>query len=153
MTAPRKNGLRKAAASTYLVWGVMHVGIATALLLTNLFGPADAFESVGIPADTSPHARVLMVQNNISFLVASVVVAATAVAYGWRGFDRGYWVMLGLTTLFTGLVLLELVPGHLPWSQGAWGIPVWLAANVLGTVVHYRRRALAPASPVHGSPQ
>lgn len=134
--------LHKLAAVLFALWGLASLGLGTAFLMVSLFGPADAFAGSGIPGDTSPHARALMMQNNVSLAVGGLVVLATALRAGWKSPTRGYWVMLGVSSLFTfETVAFELVPGHLTLAEVGAHLALWAIGCALATAAYVRARA------------
>lgn len=134
--------IHKLAAISYVLWGLHAFVLGTVFLLLSLFGPADAFASTGIPADTSPHARALMMQNNVSFAVAGLIVLVAAVRLAWTSPTRGYWVLLGISSLFTfETVAFELAPGYLTLKEVGAYLALWALASTLATVAYIRARS------------
>lgn len=121
------------AAVAFALWGLLHAVLGSIFLALSLWGPADAFAADGIPADTSAHARALMMQNNVSLIAAGVTVFVLAIRLGWRGSRPAFGVMLGVSTLFFfEFVAFEVIPGHLTLGQAAPSIVAWIVAAVLG---------------------
>ncbi len=140
--------LHRLTAVFFALWGLFSFGLGMTFLMMSLFGPADIFESSGIPADTSPHARALMMQNNVSLAAGGIVVLVAAIKLAWNSPTRGYWIMLGVSGLFTfETVAFEVIPGHLGLAEVGAHLVVWLAATTLGATAYWRARTEAAAPP------
>lgn len=140
--------VHRIAAVAFALWGLLHVILGSIFLALFLWGPADAFAADGIPADTSPHARALMMQNNVSLIAGGATVLVLAIRWGWQGSRRALGVMLGVSTLFFfELVAFEVIPGHLALAQAAPSMVLWVLGAVLGlaSLAQGRRRGQTPA--------
>ncbi len=139
--------LHRLSAIFFALWGLLSFGLGTAFLMISLFGPADAFASSGIPADTSAHARALMMQNNVSLAAGGIVVMVAALKLIWRSPTRGFWIALGVSSLFTfETVAFELIPGHLGLAEVGAHLALWVLGTAFGAAAYARARGEGVAS-------
>jgi hypothetical protein len=130
------NGLIKAGAVMYILWGVVHFfGLMNALIY--LTQGSDAFLAAVLPQPPTatgavPDAAVaLLVNHNLNLTVFGILAIWCGVML-WRGSRSAFWialVILGLANLT--FVIAVLAPGHVPFAVGVLGVSPYVLGAAL----------------------
>jgi hypothetical protein len=118
----------KVGAIFYVIWGIVHINAAYALL------------KLGRSVDAGMvQARVL--QDAWNILAGAIVVIIVGVAMNWRNSTTGFWINLALVSLLDiAFVVFVIVPGYAPLWPGLQGPIAWVIAAFFSTVGLTARR-------------
>ena len=124
------NGLAaKIGAIFYVVWGLVHINAAYALL------------KLGQSVDPSMvQARVF--QDAWNILVGAIAVIIVGVTMNWHNSRTGFWINLAVVSLLDiPFILFVIVPGYAPLWPGLQGPIAWVIAAVFSAVGLAGRRS------------
>ena len=130
------------AAGLYVLWGLLHVGLGTAMAW-------DALAS-GPPRDE-------LAAESAMFFLCAIVFGAQAIAVAVvlvRRNDRvGHWLNLCvLGAVDAAFVAVLVVPGHVDLAGGLSGPLVWCLAAAVSTAARYRSAGPEVRTPVPARP-
>ena len=112
----------KLGASTYVLWGVLHIVVASKVY--ELGQSLDA----GIV-----QARVF--QDAWSLLFFAIFAILVGVFFNWKNDRLGYWFNLAVISVADiGYLLFILIPGYVPIIPGIFGPVLWIIAVVFSTI-------------------
>lgn len=135
----RGTRLARVGAVFFVLWGLLHVVGGASLLATwRSGGPAELIRSYGssvagsVSADLPAVAGAVGAFHAFNLLWIGALVIGLAVTWGWRGRPAGAWLNLALAgAADLGLVSFLLLPGYMPWLEGAPGLVLFVPAAVL----------------------
>ncbi|MCE9524320.1 MAG: hypothetical protein K8S25_18015 [Alphaproteobacteria bacterium] len=114
--------LHKIGATSYVLWGVLHMLAASEAVRLAL-----AVEAGDIQG------RLL--QNAWSLAIYALVATVIAVTMNWRNSSAGYWInLVTVSAADLGFIVFILVPGYLPLWPGALGPVLWIAGAIFSTL-------------------
>lgn len=122
--------LSRAGTVFFALWGLLHVVGGASLLATWWTdGAAELVRTYGssvagtIPAELPAVAGAIGAFHAFNLLWIGALVAGLAMTWGWKGRAAGLWLNLILAgAADLGLVLFLLLPGYMPWAEGAPGL-------------------------------
>lgn len=140
----------RVAAIFFGLWGLLHVVGGAVLLATwRSGGAAELMRSYGSAvAETVPEglpevAGAVGAFHAFNLLWIGALVLVVAVRGNWRNRREAAWLNLALAgAADLGLVVFLLLPGFMPWAEGAPGLVLFLPAAVFA-VVGLRRGEIA----------
>jgi len=151
----------RVGAVLFVLWGLLHVlGGASLLATWRADGAAELMRAYGssvagtIPADLPAVVGAIGAFHAFNLLWIGALVTGLAVTWGWKGRAAGLWLSLILAgAADLGLVLFLLLPGHMPWAEGAPGLVLFVPAALCsllgliasGPVSRRTRTSSAPA--------
>lgn len=127
----------------YVLWGLLHIVGASALLWQAFNEGATAvLASIGsntpineIPILASELTTAVLAYYAWNLLWVGLFVAFVGGRFNWHNSRMGYWLNLVVVSAVDGgLVLLVLLPGHMAWSDGMLGVSLWIPAVVFSTI-------------------
>ncbi|MFI7611327.1 hypothetical protein ACIBP6_08930 [Nonomuraea terrae] len=130
----------KIGAIFYILWGLVHINAAYALL------------TLGRSLDPGMvQARVF--QDAWNILAGAIVVIVVGAAMNWRNSRAGFWINLILVSLLDiAFVVFVIVPGYAPLWPGLQGPITWVIAAVFSAagIVAARRHETPGLTPAYG---
>lgn len=144
-----KGRAHRFGAIFYVLWGLLHVVGGAVLLSTwNSAGTAELMRSYGSAVASSVPAALPDVVGGVgafhafNLLWIGLLVIVVAIKLNWRNARAGAWLnatLAGMADL--GLVVFLLLPGYMPWAEGAPGMVLFLPALVFTAVGRSARGA------------
>jgi len=141
--------LNRAGAVFFVLWGLLHVVGGASLLATwRTEGTAELMRAYGssvagtLPAELPGVVGAVGAFHAFNLLWIGALVAGLAMTWGWKGRAAGPWLNLILAgAADLGLVLFLLLPGYMPWVEGAPGLVLFLPAALCSLLGRTARRS------------
>ena len=116
------NIFSKLGSITYVLWGVLHIVVASKVY------------ELGQTLDTDiVQARIF--QDAWSLLFFAIFAIMIGVFFNWKNDRLGYWLNLIVVSVADiGYLLFILVPGYVPIIPGVIGPALWVLAVVFSTI-------------------
>lgn len=126
----------RVGAVFYILWGLLHVVGGAVLLSTwNSAGAPELLRSYGSAVASSVPETLPAVVGGVgafhafNLLWIGLLVIVVAVKLNWQNSRTGAWLngtLAGMADL--GLIIFLLLPGYMPWAEGAPGIVLFVPA-------------------------
>ena len=116
------NIFSKLGSITYVLWGVLHIVVASKVYELGQTLDADIVQ-----------ARIF--QDAWSLLFFAIFAIMIGVFFNWKNDRLGYWLNLIVVSVADiGYLLFILVPGYVPIIPGVIGPALWVLAVVFSTI-------------------
>ncbi|MEM8875950.1 MAG: L-dopachrome tautomerase-related protein [Planctomycetota bacterium] len=125
--------LARVGAVSYILWAVLHL-VAAFAILPSALAPLQGMEP------SVAHGRIF--QSSAAMVVVSVASILIALTMNWRNSRLGYWLQVILVGgLDVAFIVFVLFPGYEPLSQGFLGPLLWLIALGTSTAARFTDHA------------
>ncbi len=138
-----KRYAHKIGAVCYVLWGIVHLGVGTAMLcrLATEGGTAAlAQTSSAVPVEELPQgltgaASALVGQHAWNLMVFGCSALVVALTLNWRNSRLGYWLNLGVVSAVDiGFLVAFVLPGNIRLADGLPGLALWALAVIFSTI-------------------
>ena len=120
--------LARTGAVFYVLWGVLHIGVAWKI------------SELALAQEGLIQGRLL--QQAVYMLGIATTAIVVAVWLNWRNDRVGYWVNLAVVSFADIAFLLVIVlPGYVPLGRGLIGPALWVVALIFTTLAQRDRAA------------
>jgi hypothetical protein len=126
----------KIGATSFILWGLLHIVGGSAILLAVTESPEAGFAMYNAPA--APYTALagsVLGYLAYGFVWIAVVVTYVGVRYNWRNSQQGLALntaLVGLTDI--GLIVFLVLPGFLSWGEASPGLLLFASGAIAGGI-------------------
>ena len=126
----------KIGAISFILWGIMHMGGGSMILLSLSESPNKGFAYYQHYEGSFPELAG-SVLGYMSFIIVwlGILVAGIGIRYNWRNYELGLALNTFLVFLTEiGLIIFLVLPGYVSWAEAFPGLLLFLMGSIFGGI-------------------